>query len=73
MKRRGNKMFDLMKEQFDLFMKVHNKHMEAFGSENKKKYAMENVKRVVWDQEEDCLKVYYEDEWWHYTKDLTWY
>ncbi|PDY82777.1 hypothetical protein [Bacillus cereus] len=66
-------MFDLTKEQYDLFIKVHNKHMNAFGLANQKKYALENVRKVVWDESEDCLTVHYDDEWWHYTKDLTWY
>lgn len=66
-------MFNLTKEQNDLFMKVHNKHMNTFGTDNKQKYSLKNVKKVIWDEEEDCIKVYYEDVWWHYTKKLEWY
>lgn len=47
--------------------------MQAFGTKNQKKYALINVKDIVWDEDEDCLKVYYEDEWWHYTRELEWY
>lgn len=66
-------MFDLTIEQYDLFIKVHQRHMAAFGTDDKRKYALENVERVIWDRDEDCLTVFYEDEWWHYDKDLTWY
>ncbi|MCC2380945.1 hypothetical protein LKM00_26470 [Bacillus wiedmannii] len=66
-------MFDLTKEHYDLFIQVHNKHMSVFGTNNKQKYALEHVKNVVWDENEDCLKVHYDDVWWHYSKDLTWY
>ncbi|QQY96011.1 hypothetical protein [Bacillus thuringiensis] len=51
----------------------HERHMQAFGTKNQKKYALINVKDIIWDEDEDCLKVYYEDEWWHYTRELEWY
>ncbi|MEG7342538.1 hypothetical protein V6E27_28735 [Bacillus cereus] len=66
-------MFKLTKEQYELFIKVHERHMQAFGTKNQQKYALINVKDIVWDEDEDCLKVYYEDEWWHYTRELEWY
>ncbi|PFW61533.1 hypothetical protein [Bacillus sp. AFS075034] len=66
-------MYGLTEKQYDLFMQVHNKHMKVMGTDNQNKYALENVERVIWDSLEGCLKVYYKDIWWHYTKDLTWY
>lgn len=67
------KMFDLTAEQHDLLLRVHAEHMKYVGNEYKEKYALENVKKVVWDQQEDCLKIYYDDIWWHYTKTLEWW
>ncbi|PFU19422.1 hypothetical protein [Bacillus cereus] len=66
-------MFDLTQEQYELFIKVHERHMKAFGTDNQKKYALNNVEHVIWDENENCLKVYYADEWWHYTRELGWY
>jgi D-alanyl-D-alanine dipeptidase len=66
--------FNLKSEIFELFMAVHAKHLAAWGTEARKKRTLEHITKVVWDQEEDCLKVYYDDgEWWHYTKRHEWY
>jgi hypothetical protein len=56
-----------------MFLQIHKNHMKAMGSDNQKKYALENVQKVVWDKRENCLKVYYEDNWWHYDTRGTWY
>lgn len=56
-------MFDLTQEQYELFIKVHERHMKAFGTDNQKKYSLNNVEHVIWDENENCLKVYYADEW----------
>lgn len=66
-------MFDLTEEQYQLLIKVHDEHMRYQGSENKEKYKLENIQNVVWDEKENCLKVYYSDIWWHYTKKMEWY
>jgi hypothetical protein len=66
--------FNLTNDQLELFNRVHAKHLSAWGTEARKKYTLDHVKNVVWDPEEDCLKVYYDKgDWWHYTKDETWY
>ncbi|MFT9494585.1 MULTISPECIES: hypothetical protein [Bacillota] len=70
---KSNEMFGLTPDQYDLFMRVHKRHMKAMGTENQRKYAIENIKKVVWDKKEDCLKVYYDDVWWHYDKREDWY
>jgi hypothetical protein len=66
-------MFGLTPEQYFLFLSTHVKHLKAMGAQNQKKYSLSKVKNVQWDQQENCIKVYYEDSWWHYTKDHMWY
>lgn len=68
-----NEKFKLSPDHFDLFMRIHRSHMKAWGADNQKKYSLPNVKDVIYDKEEDCLKVYYEDTWWHYDRRGTWY
>lgn len=57
----------LTSEQQQFFMKMHQRHMKAMGTDNQKKYALVNVKKVAWDKEEKTVNVYYEDAWWHYS------
>jgi hypothetical protein len=63
----------LTDEQKRLFLRVHQSHMKAMGSDNQKKYALENVQKVTWDKKENCLKVYYKDIWLHYNEKGDWY
>lgn len=63
----------LTEEQKSLFLRVHKSHMKAFGTENKKKYAIEKIKKIVWDKEEHTVNVYYKDVWWHYDSRGCWY
>jgi hypothetical protein len=66
--------FNLTEEQYALFTRVHTKHYEAWGTEERTKFTLDHVTNVVWDDEGDCLKVYYDfGDWWHYCKDGTWY
>lgn len=67
------KSFGLSGAHQKWFLRVHRKHMDAFGVENQKKYSLENVKKVKYDQKEGTINVYYEDNWWHYTIDGQWY
>lgn len=66
-------MFELTEEQEKLFLRVHKRHMAMNGTSNQKKYALENVRNVEWDGKKDCLKVYYDDEWWHYDERGQWW
>lgn len=65
--------FNLTREQSELFLEIHMKHLSAMGEEMRKKYTFYRIKNIVWDLEEDCLKVHYDDIWWHYEKDHTWW
>jgi hypothetical protein len=65
--------FQLSPENYDWFIQIHRKHMKTWGTENQKKYSLPNVRDVIYDKEEDCLKVYYDDVWWHYDHRGCWY
>jgi hypothetical protein len=65
--------FKLATEHFEWFMRTHRIHLKAWGTDNQKKYSLPNVRDVIYDKDEDCLKVYYDDEWWHYDRRGTWY
>jgi hypothetical protein len=65
--------FGLTEEQSKLFLDIHKSHMAAMGSDNQAKYSLAAVRNVVWDREDDCIKVYYDDIWWHYDRRGQWY
>jgi hypothetical protein len=65
--------FGLTQEQAELFLNIHKCHMAAMGSENQTKYSLAYVRNVIWDAEDDCLKVYYDDIWWHYDRRGCWW
>jgi hypothetical protein len=65
--------FNLTQEQAEMFINIHKSHMSAMGSEDQKKYSFAYVENVIWDETEDCLKVYYDDIWWHYDRSGQWY
>jgi hypothetical protein len=66
-------IFNLTDEQYEMFIETHNFHMQSMNTADKKKYALENVKKVEWDYQEDCLKVSYDDKWWYYDQSCSWY
>jgi hypothetical protein len=65
--------FGLTQEQAEMFLNIHKSHLAAMGSENQKKYGLAYVQNVIWDATDDCLKVYYDDIWWHYDRRGHWY
>jgi len=62
----------LTESQQQFFERMHKKHMSAMGGDHQKKYAKENIKKIVWDNKEKCLEVYYPDNWWHYSVNGSW-
>jgi hypothetical protein len=61
-------------EQQQLFENVFVKHHNAMGDEMRKKYSRDNIEKITWNTEENCLHVHFVDgEWWHYDTDGTWY
>lgn len=65
--------FGLTQEQTEMFLDIHKNHMAAMGADNQKKYSLLHLQNIIWDQEKDCLKVYYEDIWWHYDRKGQWW
>ncbi|WP_260858068.1 hypothetical protein [Bacillus sp. FJAT-22090] len=39
----------------------------------KEKHLLENIKKVVVDHKEKCMKVCYKHDWYHYCPNGTWY
>lgn len=59
---------------YALFLQVYANHNSAWGLEKRKEYTLSNVTKVLWNTEENCLEVYYDNgNWWHYLPDGTWY
>lgn len=57
---------DLTPEQADLFAHTYKRHYHGHGTEARKKRTPDQIKEIKWDATEECLKVYYRDEWYHY-------
>ncbi|WP_371069112.1 hypothetical protein [Sediminibacillus sp. JSM 1682029] len=65
---------NLTDQQRAIFARTHVQHQEAMGLEKSKEYGIQNVKELRWDDEENCLKVYFANgDWWHYTPNGQWY
>lgn len=66
--------FPLTEENKRLFYRVYNKHQLSMGTDMKTKYSLSNIENVYWSSRNDCLIVQFiNGDWWHYTKDHTWY
>lgn len=63
----------LSDEQKQLFDRVYSRHMAAMGTEKRKKYSVDHLKEIKWNETEKCLEVYYNDDWWHYDTKGDWY
>ncbi|WP_338709212.1 hypothetical protein [Paenibacillus amylolyticus] len=64
----------LTEEQKQLLKETNRRHQRAWESEKKKaEHSVEQMKKVEWDRQEKCLKVYYEKDWYHYSLDGSWY
>lgn len=63
----------LTREQAELFLSVHRSHKAAMGTENQRKYHLANVRKVEWNDKENCLHVHYDDIWWHYDSHGQWW
>lgn len=60
-------------EEYELLLKVYANHNRSVGLREREKYSLSHIVKVERNIEENCLNVYYEDEWWHYCKNGTWY
>lgn len=67
---------NLSSEHYELFKRVHAKQLTTFweGMEAKENRNLDHITTVMWDQEEDCLKVSFDDgETWRFTKNEEWF
>lgn len=67
------KRFGLTEDQAQLLMDVHNDHWQSMGSEDREKYLLAAARNVEWIEEEKCLHVHFEDAWWLYLSNGSWY
>ncbi|UKS67697.1 hypothetical protein [Rossellomorea marisflavi] len=57
-----------------LLLEVYANHNRSMGLEKRIDYSISHIVKVEKDQDEDCLKVYYENgDWWHYARNGEWY
>ncbi len=61
----------LTTEQQAAFEVTLDRHMGAMGLRAREKLG--EVKEVSWDPEDECIIVQFENDWYHYTPDGTWY
>ncbi len=65
--------FGLSEEQAQLFIDVYKKHKNSMDTEDQNTYSLATLRKVEWVEEESCLHVHFEDAWWHYSVDGSWY
>lgn len=66
-------MTNLSPELKSLLLKVHARHIATMGQSEKEKHSLDKIKKVKVNGSKNCLEVYYEHDWYHYTKNGTWY
>ena len=72
-KERGNMLTNLSENEQKLFEKVYKQHVNAMGSEERKKYGREEITKIEKDVPNKCLTVHFaNDEWFRYYVDGTW-
>lgn len=65
---------NLSKDEYKLLLTVYANHNRSMGLEERAKYTLSDIIKVVSKPEEKCLHVYYKNgDWWHYSYDGTWY
>ena len=60
--------------EYHLLMTVYANHNRSMGLEERKKYMLSHIVKVVRNVKEKCLEVHYESgDWWRYSVDGSWY
>jgi len=71
-KERGNMFTNLSENEQKLFEKVYKQHVNAMGSEERKKYGKEEITKIEKDVPNKCLNVHFANsEWFRYYVDGT--
>lgn len=64
----------LTDSEYVLLLQVYANHNRSMGMEKRKAYALSDIVKVERNTTEQCLHVHYKNgDWWHYSKDGTWY
>jgi hypothetical protein len=63
-KERGNMLAKLSENEQKLFEKVYKQHVNAMGSEERKKYGREEITKVEKDVPNKCLNVRFANGTW---------
>lgn len=63
----------LSENETKLFEKIHARHLNAMGSQEKLKYQREEILKIERDAANKCFKVYFRNgDWFRYFADGTW-
>jgi len=62
----------LNNQEREIFEQTYQKHYDVQGSEQKKLFEKEKIKEIKVNDEENCIEVYFEHEWFKYYSDFTW-
>jgi hypothetical protein len=65
--------FSLTEDQGKLLVETYREHRKSMKTEEQRKYLLTAVTNVEWVEEDNCLHIHFEDEWWHYSTSGTWY
>jgi hypothetical protein len=64
---------ELTREQQEQLKRIYARHMLAMGKEARKDYTVDQIIQVAWDKRDKTVNIYFENIWWHYAADGTWY
>lgn len=60
--------------EYTLLLKVYASHNRSMGLKERKKYSLSDIVKVVSTDRDSVLEVHYANgEWWHYTKEDSWF
>lgn len=64
---------DLTPGQKYIFHSTYAAHLMSMGTDMRAKHTADHLDKVIWDQSDGCLKVYYDNgNWWHYDRGAWW-
>lgn len=55
------------------FYKVYSRHLSTMDQQAKLCYGLDDIKKIDWDNKQQCFKVYFANDWFHYTSSGEWY
>ncbi|MFD1363177.1 hypothetical protein [Lentibacillus salinarum] len=64
----------LTDKQKELFDQTYKAHVFMMDPEMRKQHTEEHIKEIRWNENEQCLRVYFDNgEWYHYSLAGEWY